>query len=762
MYRVDSFGGTPHPFPEHDINPAEKGKEWTLKFLRAIYADYLSDGTSLGYSKIEEMKRFRLYGAGEQSNEQYKDYILGQKNKDGKRKGYAHINWDIFSPWPKFINVVVGMFESLEHDIVVDAIDSKSGAEKEELMWKAWYRKVHGAWEDAIKQSTGIPTDTSSFTPENFEELEMYRDMGGFKIKAEILIEKLIRATENFSDISQMKRKVIEDFVNLNRAAVSTVVDPVSKKVLYEYEDPIYCGMQYSRKWDYTNSQYAYKFLNLSVLEIRDKFVDLTEEQIRGIAISFGPYLNNLNGHSFDRYDIQIDGGGFGYDDFKVPCLVGYYRTRDMEVIKKKVSKFGEERYYKEDYSKVGSPETSITNVHKIYQGTWILGTEHVCDIGPMRDMIRPETYSVDFPIKCYQLPGKSLTATVVPNLDNIALNFYRFQDAIATSPKPGLAVEFSSLQNISLGSGELKPLEILKIRRQTGDLIYKATTHSSRSATNTGRPVYPIEGGLGGQLEEFIRIFEYNFEVIRTLTGINRLADGSAPKPSDQVGTSNLAVIGTENALKPIYSGYLYLKEKLAQHAILRIEGLVKKNQKAYEIYSAMLGKQTIEVLKITPDDICRQFALALRARLTEQMKQAIRTAAFEAMKPGKNGNSALTMADYMFIESELEKGNIKYAQAVINHKIRKAQELEAKQAQENQERQSQALQELEMVKAQNEQTKVELDIKKINAEWDRRDRHEVLKNDSSLQQIVLQTELNRDITPQEEPSEEKEFAQT
>lgn len=759
MYRVDNFSGGPNPFPEHDINPSEKGKQWTLKFLRAIYADYLNDNTSIGYSKTEEMKRLRMYGAGEQSNEPYKNYLLGKKDRSGNRKGYAHINWDIFSPWPKFINVVVGMFESVEHEITVDAIDSKSGAEKETLMWESWYYKNHGEFDSKVRSSVGLPVKEGAFVPENIDELEMYRDMGGFKTKAEVLIEKLVKVTEALSDLPQIKRKVIEDFVNLNKAAVRTTVDPVSKKVLYEYVDPIYAGAQYSRKDDFSNSQYAYEFKNMTVLEVRDKFPNLQEDEIRGIAQSFGPYLNNLNGQSFDRYDIQIDGGGYAYDNFKVPILCGYYKTRDCEFIKKKASKFGEERYYKEPYGPVAKEgeEIIVSKVHKIYQGTWILGTEYVTEYGPMRDMIRPESYVVDFPIKVYQLPGKSLTATVVPNLDNIALNFYRFQDAIATSPKPGLAVEFSSLQNISLGSNELKPLEILKIRRQTGDLIYKATTHNSRSATNTGRPVYPIEGGLGGQLEEFIRIFEYNFEVIRTLTGINRLADGSAPKPSDQVGTSNLAVIGTENALKPIYSGYLFLKEKLAQHAILRIEGLVKKNNISYEAYSAIVGKQSVEVLKISPDDICRQFAISLRARATDQMKQSIRSAAFEAMKPGKNGNSALNMSDYMFIESELEKGNIKYAQAVINNKIMKAQQREEEMARENQERQSQAMMQLEELKAAHKKDEHELKLEYLNAEWDRRDRNEVLKSDTSLQRTVLEKEMDRELV---EDSREKELA--
>jgi hypothetical protein len=199
---------------------------------------------------------------------------------------------------------------------------------------------------------------------------------------------------------------------------------------------------------------------------------------------------------------------------------------------------------------------------------------------------------------------------------------------------------------------------------------------------------------------------------------------------------------MGTENALKPIYSGYLHLKEKMAQHAVARIQGLVKKNKAAYETYLPVIGSSNIEILKISEDDILRTYEFSLRPKPTAQLKESIRTAAYEAMKPGKNGNSSFSMADFAFLEQELEKGNLKYAQAYLNHKIQKAQERDERLARENQQAQAQSLQQLEMIKSENEQKQHERKIAEINVEWDRRDRHEQLKMEGGLAKSVIDNE--------------------
>jgi hypothetical protein len=746
MYKVSNFTDTPRLFPRHDIDPKEKNtKEWTLKFLQAIYAEYLLGRTSIGYDQMEQMKELRMYGAGKQSNERYKNQLLGSKKKDGTRKAWANINWDIFAPWPKFKNVVLGMMESLDHEIIPNAVDPVSRTEKEDIKWGIWFQRNHEEVIAQANQAMGINEEPPLFTPETLDELELFDEMGGFKIKAEVSLEKIIKATEHISDGHVLKRKIIEDLIDLNKAAARTVFDKRDGKVKYEYADPFNCGMQYSRKFDYNNSEYAYEFVNYEIGDIRKMFPDIKEHELQGLAKNYESYLNNTTSGSFDRYNVEIDGGRFGYDNFRVPVMHGWYRTQDTRYTKRKNNKYGEERYYREPYgteAKKEGEEIIKTPVEMIYEGTWIVGTEYVCNYGPMKDIIRPQSNSTEFPIKMYQLPGKSLTETVIPLLDAVCLNHYRFQDAIATSPKPGLAIEFSSLENIALGKDTLPPLEVLKIRRQTGDLLYKATTHHSKPG-NSGKPVHEIQGGLGNQLREFIDIFEYNFEMIRNLTGINRLADGSAPQASDQVGTSNLAIVGTENALKPIYLGYLYIKEKLTENAVLRIQSKIKSTKKTYEAYLPIIGKANLEVIKIGEDDISRTYGFTLRAKATAQVVNAIRTAAFEAMKPGKNGNSALTMGDYMFIEQELDKGNIKYAQAVINHKIKKAIERDEELARQNQERQGQLQQELEMVKEQNAQKEHKRKLELLNTEWDRRDAHEVAKANGTIAQKIAENEM-------------------
>jgi hypothetical protein len=111
-------------------------------------------------------------------------------------------------------------------------------------------------------------------------------------------------------------------------------------------------------------------------------------------------------------------------------------------------------------------------------------------------------------------------------------------QNALAMSANSGVAVEYTSLMNMKLGGEKMEPLEILSIRRDTGDLIYKMTTHMGKQNIPGGmRPIQELTGGIGPQLQEFITLFDLNLNFIRQLTGINEIADATTPDPNQSVG---------------------------------------------------------------------------------------------------------------------------------------------------------------------------------------------------------------------------------
>jgi hypothetical protein len=176
--------------------------------------------------------------------------------------------------------------------------------------------------------------------------------------------------------------------------------------------------------------------------------------------------------------------------------------------------------------------------------------------------------------------------------------------------------------------------------------------------------------------LEEFVRLIDLNIGLIRDLTGINQIADASTPNPEQSVGGSELAVAATNNALRPIYSGYIRLKEFTARKCALRVQLLVKHDKKAYEGYMPVVGRVGVKMLSIGADSIDANYFIKLEARPTEAMKQEIRKAAIAAMQPSRDGHSAIEYPDYLLInraldkELEITKGNEERKTEDLKHK--------------------------------------------------------------------------------------------
>ena len=231
-----------------------------------------------------------------------------------------------------------------------------------------------------------------------------------------------------------------------------------------------------------------------------------------------------------------------------------------------------------------------------------------------------------------------------------------------------------------------MEPLEILSIRRDTGDLLYKLTTHMGKANVPGGmRPIQELTGGIGPQLGEFIQLFEMNMEFIRDLTGINRIADATTPDPNQSVGGSEMAIAATNNALKPIYSGYIRLKELVCRSCAIRIGNLIRNDKKAYEGYIPVIGGAGVKILSVGADVVDVDWEIQIQAKPTAQRKRIILEAAMAAMQPDKDGFIGIEQQDFMMIERLLENGNEKLAEIVLNLRSGKNKERQLQVQREN-----------------------------------------------------------------------------
>jgi len=703
-----------HPFPKDEIDPKEKNEQWGKKFCEAAYAEWVSNLSAVPYSSLEEMRTLRRYAEGNQDVSKYQKIFLDEAEDGADKEGYMNVNWEILAVAPKFLHIVVGMFESQDHNVVATAVDPASSGMKEKAKLLTWIKSMFKDELQQIGAALGEVNPRTGFMPESVEELELYSESGGFKLAKEMEIEQGLNYTYHISDWPEVKRRLIHDFLAMNCAATKDYVDPYTRKAKVRYVDPEYFIGDYSRKPNHDNMEYAGELTRVSISDLR-KYTELGEEKLRNLAHFYNGKPGNSNLHSWLESDLSQNDGSWKYDQFKIDVVdLEWFSINDKYYLKR-TNDHGETLTYEGKWGKTVNTEKKKTEIKRyktVYKCKWIVGTDYVYDFGLQHDVPRPGKKEVELSYSFYKLPGRSMVSRMVQNLDSIQLTWLKLQNAIAKSAPAGIAVEYTALNNMTLGGNKMTPLEILNIKAATGDLIYKSTTHRGQMNIPAGfKPVQELAGGIGPQLNELITILDTNINLIRDMTGINRVADASDPNPEQSVGGSELAVAGTNNALREIYSGYIWLKEHTARKSALRIQLLIKHDKKAYEGYIPVVGRIGVKTLSLGAEHIDANYFIKIEAKPTDARKQKIREAATAAMQPSRDGHAALEYPDWLLIDRALEDGNLKFAESYLNYKNTQSKRESAQREERNQKINGENAKALEQEKQKTMQTKTQLE---------------------------------------------------
>ena len=684
QYKTGSF-----PFPDDNINPKNKNNAWAKKWAEAIVSLWLKDQTAIPYNKLTEISELRDLANGNQDVTRYQKILLDESEEGGEMEGYMNINFDVFSVMPKFIRVVEGMMEQTEHQVVCTAIDPKSSKEKEELKLRAAFNMKYSAVISEIEAGLGIENG-QAFMPESAEELDLYAGMGGFKLARETEMEEGLDYTFYISEWKEIKQKLIKDLLTFNAICVKDYTDNHTRKVKARYVDPAMFVGQYSNSYDHKNMEWAGEIVQESVSTILKQDPSIDPEKLRSLIKQY----NGINGNpQLTDTEIGVDFSktmnNVKWSNFLLDVLDFEWKSINSEYWTSRKTQFDEELVYEEEWGKVRNTDkkkTDIYDIHVIYKAKWVVGTDIVFDFGLQHDIPRPEGKEVALSYHFYKYPDKSVVQSSEPALHQIALAHLKLQNAIAQAAPAGISIEYTSLQNMKLGASKMEPLEILKIRKQQGDLLFKATTHKGQVNIPGGyRPVQELAGGIGPQLDEFIKIFTVYTEFIREATGINQIADASTPNPEQSVGGSELAIAATNNALRPIYSAYINIKERVARNSSMRLQLLIKHNNEAYEGYVPVLGRIGAQIISISADVVDANYYIKYEAKPTDKRKEIIRQAAIQAMAPDRDGTKSIELPDFLLIERLLENGNLKYAEAFLNYRSKKNKEKQLQLQREN-----------------------------------------------------------------------------
>lgn len=715
--QVQTYQKNYQPFPEDLIDPEKKDMAWHVQFCKAMYGEYVKDQCVVPFSTRDNIREFRAYGSGRQSVDRYrkKFYTLSNnRNEEYHRKGFANIDWSIIPIFAKYKSVIKGMYETIEHNVTANATDTISGDEREDKKWFQYYQKKLNSWLRPLEEATDmvIPEaqdEQMEYTPDTMQEMSMWEQLGSFKLKAEVAIERICNYTfAEESDWVSLKDKLIDDLIDTALIGTKTYVDPIHQKIKSRYVDIQYIIAQNSKHHDFRDTKYFGEPYLVSINDIiaLDCF---TKEQIAHIVQS------NMGLNRNEQYpDVDFFGEKFEKTNFKVLVMDCEYMTIDRKYKMKRTNSRGETRMYNAKFGEeIDTPKrkTVKQDTRVIRKCKWIVGTDLAYDWGLQNDVPRQKNSEPMFSFNLYRMPGQSMVEQCIPFIDQFQLAWYKFQNALAKMKNSGIAIEWGALDNVAMGQKTMTPREILAIQRDTGDLIYKASTHGGRYYGNGGKPFQELMGGMGNQLQEFITMFELFQKQIGDVTGITPQAAASEPKVGQGLGVSEIAIQATSNALKPYFSAYTQLKEDTAISIGLRAQILLGFSKKARKYYEPIIGMSAVEILKISKDISIREMGISLKLMPQEADKQRVLQAALQAMNVGRDGNPTINMADYMLIERMVSNGDVKMAEAQLGHLINKRKAESEKKAQENIQIQQQGQQQTIQMQQQSEAQKLQME---------------------------------------------------
>jgi hypothetical protein len=701
--------------PRDDIDPELKANnpDWSLQWARYIYWNWYQSRTGIKPQDVVRFERNRSYAIGRQDPNIYKDFFLGQVDqnapqfpivdRDGnpisstesKRKGWVNMNFnDIFSPIPSIIQKILGIFDDQDHYVYVDAQDEKSMTLRQTMKAQSIIKSMIKDWRRANEQMLGIerPDVQEMPLPKSVEELPIFESMGNFKLPYEIAMEKLLGHTQYISDYKKIKRKVLWDLlvtgISATESSKNTVTGIIEDKWI-EIEDLI---VEDSVDEDFKKSSFYGIPETISMVDLKaeTKNEGWTEEEYESLANAYvGLYGNPIyaGSNSARKVNIYATTPVYWYDNYRFPVLRCVVKTTDSEYYTtyKDSEKDVPEPYRKNAKGESIQPKvwntekkkTSKTDIRQLYKFKWIIGTEKVYDYGRFYDIpFDFKTREAILPVHVYRLPFKCFVESSILIEDMIMESILRLQNAIAKAPPQGLSIEYGSLEGMSFDNKKWSPLDVLKLYSHTGDLLYKLQPAIEGMPPNSGKPINELRGGYGTAVADALSTLELCYRQLAVATGIDQMTGVSKSPTSDQaVGVTEIAVAATTNTLKPIYTGYITIKENQSRCDALMLQSVVQTEQGA-ELYRKVVGQSAIEALKAAATDPPVEFGFKIMAKPSGQAIQRLLNDASAALKAG-----IITFSELAFIEEAIQtQGGLKYCRAYLEYKegLRAKQEAE------------------------------------------------------------------------------------
>jgi len=736
-------------FPSDLIDPAKKGKEWCMQYIRAAYAEWKRSEFFLTNRRYEYIEN-RKYAEGNQANLKYKRWLTDMVDRAGNPTGYLNIDEQIFSPIPKIRDSVLGYISKLDLRPQATALNPEFVAEKqfEKAKMKAMLQLK--PFFDQLEQQGAPPAPGTSqlpFEAETEDELDLYLKTD-FRLPIEIAMELGMSIVDYENEAKQVDKLMWGDAFDNGLMACFVGIDVNSRKIKYEYTDVVNVIYRQFRG-SYCTSPYIGRIVPKTIAQLKmeagDSFTKEEYENLEILSRNLYGVQNNGNAYGYGKDYINTDVQNWYYDDnHTIFVMELYWDSVDRMKFQKLNTDayYGGARFLEKPFNAPQGSEVKEINGHifertievvdnpTVYMGMWVIGTEMIYNWGKLKDISRDQQNPKEVfkPIHLYRIANKSMLERIKPIADAIQLDWIKIQNEKAKAMPSGVFFDIKAVENMVMDGKETSVKELITMLLHTGSMPFRSTsTNDDDGYSRVNNPIIKNDGGMGHAFEQLANDITLNINWMKEVTGINEILAGGNIKPDAGLGVTDLALQGTQNALQPLIGGWIALKEKTQVDICGKLQLLRKYD--GLEGYALAIG--TTEVKYITVDEDIHtaqdgttvRWGITLNLVGTEREMAALMDAARMALANTNNmKEGGIEIDDYMYIQRcILSKVNPKLIEVIIGKRIaaKKKRDAEAEMQKQQQvaQMQSQGAIALEQEKQKSAQLANELAISKVNA---------------------------------------------
>ena len=690
-------------FPSHTIDPEKKDKKWIAQYLKAAWTDYSAYYPSQLYNGRDKYHEIKLYMHGKQSISRYKK-LLNPRDVANDDQSWININWDVLPIIPKFRRIALATLLKADYNISIDAIDPVAQDDKNQfyadnaakIILRDEFKK-QGVDEDLVP-----PPDVDAA---NLTELDMYMNYS-YKHRMAVEMEQALQLVMNLNKFENERNKVIEDLHDYGIGGYKEYFD-AQGNIKIRRVNPTNMVMSYTTDPYFKDIQYVGEVTEMTIADLKQiAGDDITEEQYAMIAEKF---VNKVMTPSSMR-DLNSTYNRV-YDGFRVRVLELEFYSYNSIILEERVNSKGNVVVGRASKIKGNRKDKkySKTDYKVVYTGKWVVGSDVFFDCKLATNMKRAKSSLTDTSLSfhiaapdIYQMSTYSLGDQMKTIADQIQIAWYKLQNVMLRARPRGIMIELGALENVPIGRGgkALKPMEIIDLYNQTGNLVYRRL--SDDGTASNYKPIEELDNGIGNEATQYFNIIKQNIDLLRDILGFNEITDGSTPDPRTLNGVAKLASESTNNSLDYIKRAERDLIERLCYDLTLRIQDSALNG--SINGYVRALGSSSVQFFKLDPEVSAYECGLIVSQKPTEYEREKLARRIEQAIQSGQ-----ITLADAMMVEN---LDNLKYAELLLGYKIKKNEEEKQQKALEMQQMNGQIQQQSAQAAEAAKQQTIQLEI--------------------------------------------------